>query len=92
MRDKVIHDYFGVNLEIVWAVVVKELPKLAEAIRASLEKQAAAEILAAPQLRMTSRGRPQVGTSPFSKRYLWGRSLRAVEGERLTPDREQTLC
>ena len=37
MRDKVIHDYFGVNLEIVWAVVEKELPTLAEAIRASLE-------------------------------------------------------
>ena len=31
---KVIHDYFGVNLEIVWAVVEKELQKLAEAIRA----------------------------------------------------------
>ena len=28
MRDKIIHDYFGVNLEIVWAVVEKELPKL----------------------------------------------------------------
>jgi hypothetical protein len=28
MRDKVIHDYFGVNLEIVWVVVQKELPKL----------------------------------------------------------------
>ncbi len=28
MRDKLIHDYFGVNLEIVWAVVEKELPKL----------------------------------------------------------------
>jgi uncharacterized protein with HEPN domain len=32
MRDKVIHDYFGVNLEIVWAVVQKELPKLRVAI------------------------------------------------------------
>jgi uncharacterized protein with HEPN domain len=32
MRDKVIHDYFGVNLDIVWAVVEKELPKLADAI------------------------------------------------------------
>jgi uncharacterized protein with HEPN domain len=31
MRDKVIHDYFGVNLEIVWAVVERELPKLAQA-------------------------------------------------------------
>lgn len=32
MRDKVIHDYFGVNLEIVWAVVEKELPKLETAV------------------------------------------------------------
>jgi uncharacterized protein with HEPN domain len=28
MRDKVIHDYFGVNFEIVWAVVQQDLPKL----------------------------------------------------------------
>ncbi len=32
MRDKVIHDYFGVNLEIVWAVVDKDLPKLETAV------------------------------------------------------------
>jgi uncharacterized protein with HEPN domain len=37
MRDKVIHDYFGVNLEIVWAVVQKELPKLRLAIAALLK-------------------------------------------------------
>jgi len=37
MRDKVIHDYFGVNLEIVWAVVQKELPKLDAAIAALLQ-------------------------------------------------------
>ena len=36
MRDKVIHDYFGVNLEIVWAVVQKELPKLSTAVEALL--------------------------------------------------------
>ena len=36
MRDKVIHDYFGVNLEIVWAVVQKELPKLRTAVEALL--------------------------------------------------------
>ena len=36
MRDKVIHDYFGVNLEIVWAVVEKELPRLKHAITALL--------------------------------------------------------
>ena len=32
MRDKVIHDYFGVDLEIVWAAVEKDLPPLARAI------------------------------------------------------------
>jgi len=37
MRDKVIHDDFGVNLEIVWAVVQKELPKLSVATAALLE-------------------------------------------------------
>jgi uncharacterized protein with HEPN domain len=35
--DKVIHDYFGVNLEIVWTVVQKELPKLSVAVHALLE-------------------------------------------------------
>ena len=33
MRDKVIHDYFGVNLDIVWAVVEKDLPQLERAVR-----------------------------------------------------------
>ena len=28
MRDKLIHEYFGVNLAIVWEVVAQELPKL----------------------------------------------------------------
>jgi uncharacterized protein with HEPN domain len=32
LRDKVIHDYFGVNLEIVWAVVEKDLPQLRHAV------------------------------------------------------------
>ena len=36
MRDKVIHDYFGVNLEIVWVVVEKDLPQLERAIQALL--------------------------------------------------------
>ena len=38
MRDKVIHDYFGVNLEIVWAAVEKELPKLEQAIGRLLKR------------------------------------------------------
>ena len=37
MRDKVIHDYFGVNLEIVWVVIEKDLPKLERAIQALLK-------------------------------------------------------
>lgn len=28
MRDKLIHEYFGVDLEIVWQVVTNELPPL----------------------------------------------------------------
>lgn len=32
MRDKVIHDYFGVNLEIVWVVVERDLATLEKAV------------------------------------------------------------
>ncbi len=32
MRDKMIHDYFGVNLEIVWQVARRELPSLRKEI------------------------------------------------------------
>jgi uncharacterized protein with HEPN domain len=32
LRDKVIHDYFGVNLEIVWGVVERDLPRLRPAV------------------------------------------------------------
>jgi ribonuclease HepT-like protein len=31
LRDRVIHDYFGVNLDIVWAIVEKDLPPLRHA-------------------------------------------------------------
>ena len=37
MRDKIIHDYFGVNLEIVWAVVENELPNLRDAVSKLLD-------------------------------------------------------
>jgi uncharacterized protein with HEPN domain len=39
MRDKMIHEYFGVNLEIIWAAVERNLPEL---------KHAAETLLAAP--------------------------------------------
>lgn len=38
MRDRLIHDYFGVNLDIVWNVVKCELPSLTEAIEAILKE------------------------------------------------------
>jgi uncharacterized protein with HEPN domain len=28
MRDKLIHDYFGINLQLVWDVVDRDLPAL----------------------------------------------------------------
>lgn len=31
MRDKMIHEYFGVNLDIVWAAVERNLPELKHA-------------------------------------------------------------
>jgi uncharacterized protein with HEPN domain len=33
MRDKLIHDYSGVNLAVVWKTVVEDLPKLEPLIR-----------------------------------------------------------
>jgi len=33
MRDKLIHDYSGVNLTVVWNAALDELPKLKPAIR-----------------------------------------------------------
>lgn len=32
MRDKLIHQYFGVNLELVWETVKKRIPELKEQI------------------------------------------------------------
>ena len=28
MRDKLIHDYFGIDLEIIWDVIQNKLPEL----------------------------------------------------------------
>lgn len=32
MRDKLIHEYFGVNLELVWETIKSKLPELEEQI------------------------------------------------------------
>jgi uncharacterized protein with HEPN domain len=34
MRDRLIHDYFGVNLDIVWHIITGELPGVLEEIEA----------------------------------------------------------
>jgi uncharacterized protein with HEPN domain len=33
IRDKLIHDYFGVNLDVVWKTTTEDLPKLEPEIR-----------------------------------------------------------
>jgi uncharacterized protein with HEPN domain len=38
MRDKLVHDYFGVDLDLVWDVVVSELPNARTRIMALLNE------------------------------------------------------
>ena len=33
MRDKLIHDYFGVDTEVVWNTVIEDILKLEEEIK-----------------------------------------------------------
>lgn len=37
MRDKLTHDYFGVNLAVVWKTVTEDLPPLESGIRTLLQ-------------------------------------------------------
>jgi uncharacterized protein with HEPN domain len=36
MRDRLIHHYFGVDLQVVWLVATKELPAIQERIELML--------------------------------------------------------
>jgi len=36
MRDKLVHDYFGVNAEVVWKTAVEDVPKIARLLRSVL--------------------------------------------------------
>ena len=38
MRDKIIHEYFAVNLEIVWGTVHKDFPRVKPKIQQVLEE------------------------------------------------------
>jgi len=37
-RDILIHDYFGIDLEIVWDIIQHKLPELESAIKVIFEK------------------------------------------------------
>lgn len=37
MRDKLIHQYFGVDLDVVWAVVEHEIPRLRSVVERLIE-------------------------------------------------------
>ena len=39
MRDKLIHHYFGVNLENIWKVIKEDIPVLKDQIKEILEKE-----------------------------------------------------
>lgn len=43
MRNRVVHDYFEVDLEILWFVVATDVPRLAREIEAVLEELCDAE-------------------------------------------------
>ena len=38
MRDKLIHDYFGVDIDTVWLTVKKDIPDLKEEIKRIIER------------------------------------------------------
>jgi len=37
LRNVVVHEYFAIDLDVVWVVVEKHLPKLKQVVRAMLE-------------------------------------------------------
>jgi len=39
MRDILIHDYFGVNTEVVWKTAKEDLPKLKKLLKIVLKAQ-----------------------------------------------------
>ena len=55
MRNRVVHDYFEIDLDIVWSTIQQDLPKLAEQIRSipvSAISKAAPHCLHRPSVRL----------------------------------------
>lgn len=42
MRDKLIHDYFGVDIEKIWLTATEDLPKLKDEVQKILTAQPSA--------------------------------------------------
>lgn len=40
LRDILIHEYFGIDLEIIWDVIHNHLPRLKESVQRLIEEQA----------------------------------------------------
>lgn len=38
MRDKLIHDYFGIDLDVVWETATKDIPRLLSEIGVILKE------------------------------------------------------
>lgn len=47
MRDVLIHDYFGVNMNVVWKTIQKDIPKLKLQIQDLIEEEAIQVVLRA---------------------------------------------
>jgi uncharacterized protein with HEPN domain len=39
MRDRVIHNYFGVDLEVLWKTVQQDLPELQQSVAKMLDEE-----------------------------------------------------
>jgi len=39
MRDKLVHDYFGVNAEVVWKTATADVPPIARALRKAIGEE-----------------------------------------------------
>ena len=45
MRDKVIHDYFGVDLDVIWKTATEDVPEVRKGLAALLAELADGELL-----------------------------------------------
>jgi uncharacterized protein with HEPN domain len=39
MRDKLVHGYFGVNLQLIWKTVQEDLPELLPKLKEAVEQE-----------------------------------------------------